>query len=545
VLRIIVLAALVCFSCAVPASAKRVALVIANANYAHTAPLKNPGADSKLVAAALRSAGFDSVEQFSDLDKAALEATLLRFGKRAETADVALIYYAGHGIEAGGENYLIPTDAKLDRDRDLDVEATRLDTVLRMGDGARMRIVILDACRNNPFLASMQRSTRSRAVGRGLAAIEPDGETLVVYAAKAGATAADGEGANSPFAAALAKRIVEPGLEIGIMFRSVRDDVLKRTNREQEPFTYGSLSGNAFYFVPAKASAGGTATQSSVVSDESLFWQGAIAANTPSGFRDYLVRYPQGQFAELARDNLARLTGPSLAVIAPLGLGATNAMVVEQSRYDNGVFPNMSRAFTANGHAMRPAGEAAENVKRFAFKPDRELRSKLRDRMLDGYGKPGSEYRKQFEALFPKNDPFRLANPFIAQHGLSFDNAADAAFALFESFRRQGTAQWQPPSPLQAEMARKQISLAMLRDPVFKTMEGKDLQTASDGMWLAAAANIHVEKEIAKQFPSDQKKFSDRVRGSIEQILGFSIATLRLTDDGYMTYVRPESPLPQ
>jgi Caspase domain len=493
----------------------------------------------------LRSAGFDSVDQVADLNKADLEAALLRFGKRAENADVALIYFAGHGIEAGGENYLIPTDAKLERDRDLDVEATRLDTALRMGEAARMRIVILDACRNNPFLASMQRSTRSRAVGRGLAAIEPDGETLVVYAAKAGATASDGDGANSPFASALANRIVEPGLEIGIMFRSVRDDVLKQTNREQEPFTYGSLSGNAFYFVPPRTAAAGTATSRPAASDESLFWQGAMAANTATGYRDYLARYPKGQFAGLAKDSLARLTPPLPSPILSPGAAASTGLVVGQSRYDNGVFPNMARAFTANGHAMRPAGEVAENVARFAFKPDRGLRSRLRDKMLDGYGKPGNAYRAQFEALYPKNEPFRLALPFVAQYGLSIDNAADAAFALFESYRRQGTAEWQPPTPLQADMARKQISLAMARDPFFKTMKGADLQAASDGMWFTAAANIYVEQGIARQSRAAQREFGDRIAGAIEQILGFSIATLRLTDDGYMTFVPKPTPTPK
>jgi uncharacterized caspase-like protein len=172
---------------------------------------------------------------------------------------VALFYYAGHGIEAGGQNYLIPTDAKLQRDRDLDIEATRLETVLQVVSSARMRLIILDACRNNPFEASMQRSIRTRAVSRGLAEIEPEGETLVVYAAKAGSTAADGDGANSPFATALATRLPQPGLEIGLLFRSVRDDVLAATGRTQEPFTYGSLSGQAFYFRAAGEDANTTA----------------------------------------------------------------------------------------------------------------------------------------------------------------------------------------------------------------------------------------------------------------------------------------------
>jgi uncharacterized caspase-like protein len=244
---------------ATPTEARRVALIIANARYANAAQLTNPLADAKLIEASLRSAGFDDVQSRTNLGKASVETELRAFGNRAEGADVALFYYAGHGIEAGGQNYLIPTDAKLLRDRDLDIEATRLETVLQVVGGARMRLIILDACRNNPFEASMQRSIRTRAVSRGLAEIEPEGETLVVYAAKAGSTAADGNGANSPFATSLAKRLLQPGLEIGLLFRSVRDDVLAATGRTQEPFTYGSLSGQAFYFRAAGEAASTTA----------------------------------------------------------------------------------------------------------------------------------------------------------------------------------------------------------------------------------------------------------------------------------------------
>jgi len=242
-----------------PAEAKRVALIIANGKYANAPQLANPVADAKLIEASLRQAGFDDIQTRNNLGKAAVETELRAFGNRAEGADVALFYYAGHGIEAGGQNYLIPTDAKLQRDRDLDIEATRLDTVLQVVNGARMRLIILDACRNNPFEASMQRSIRTRAVTRGLAQIEPEGETLVVYAAKAGSTATDGEGANSPFATSLARRLPQPGLEVGLLFRSVRDDVLAATGRTQEPFTYGSLSGKAFYFRTATGTVGTTA----------------------------------------------------------------------------------------------------------------------------------------------------------------------------------------------------------------------------------------------------------------------------------------------
>jgi uncharacterized caspase-like protein len=284
-----------------PAAAKRVALVIANSSYANTTPLKNPSADAKLIAAALGQSGFDDVQIKSNLNKTMLESELRRFGIKSEGADVALIYFAGHGIEAGGENYLIPTDAQLLRDRDLDIEATRLNTLLSITEGARMRVIILDACRNNPFMATMQRTMTRRSGGRGLAQIEPEGQILVVYAAKAGSTASDGEGENSPFAEALAKRLPEPGLEISLLFRAVRDDVLAKTGRAQEPFTYGSLSGQAFYFKP------GTQVATSSASDETLFWQGAVSANSLAAYQSYLDAYPKGRFAAIATENIKRL----------------------------------------------------------------------------------------------------------------------------------------------------------------------------------------------------------------------------------------------
>jgi hypothetical protein len=360
-----------------PASAKRVALVIANSKYATTSPLKNPPADAKLVAGALRQAGFDDVMVKTDLGKMALEGALRDFGIRSEGADVALIYYAGHGIEAGGQNYIIPVDAQLVRDRDLDVEATRLDTALLMAESARMRIIILDACRNNPFAASMQRTVASRAVGRGLGQIEPTGETLVVYAAKAGSTAADGEGANSPFAEALAKRLPQPGLEISLLFRAVRDDVLAKTGRTQEPFTYGSLSGQAFYFRPAAQVATATTTPSvaptvSAETTEVLFWQGAVSANSETAYRSYLNRYPQGLFAGLADENLKRLSRPTAPAEPRANIGRPPASVAPSGERPSPSFscaaPKLSRVERMICQSPSLATADREFGKRFSAK---------------------------------------------------------------------------------------------------------------------------------------------------------------------------------
>jgi tetratricopeptide (TPR) repeat protein len=229
----------------------RVALVIGNGGYKNVPALDNPPRDAAAVADALRKAGFQKVIVEDDLRKEKMETALREFGRVAEGADWALIYYAGHGIEMAGVNYLIPTDAKLETDRDVGFETVPLSHVMSAVEGAKkLRIVLLDACRDNPFANQMRRTAASRSIGRGLAAVEPQTGSLVVYAAKDGETALDGNGRNSPFVTALVKELAVPGVEIRKLFDLVRDDVLEATNNQQQPFTYGSVPGRQdFYFV--------------------------------------------------------------------------------------------------------------------------------------------------------------------------------------------------------------------------------------------------------------------------------------------------------
>ena len=180
-----------------------------------------------------------------------MRRALIDFGQRARAAEIAVVFFAGHGMEIGGENWLIPVDAELKTDLAADHEAVALKSIMPMlAAASKLGLVILDACRNNPFAAKMQRTVRTRAVSRGLTHIEPTGSVLVAYAARDGTTAADGTGRNSPFTAALLSHVETPGLEINFLFRNVRDDVLRATRREQEPFVYGSLSRDAIYLKP-------------------------------------------------------------------------------------------------------------------------------------------------------------------------------------------------------------------------------------------------------------------------------------------------------
>src|SRR5215216_1899081 len=225
---------------------KRVALVLGNSAYKNVAPLTNPVNDSARIAATLKEAGFDVVDSRHDLPAAETRRVLRDFADRSRDADIAVVYYAGHGIEVDGGNYLIPVDAKLERDTDVYDEALSLDRVLLAIEPAKkLRLVILDACRDNPFSKSMKRTVASRAIGQGLAKIEPASPNmLIAYSAKAGSTAADGDGKNSPFTVALSKHLTTPGLDVRRAFGYVRDEVLKSTGNRQEPFVYGSLGGD-------------------------------------------------------------------------------------------------------------------------------------------------------------------------------------------------------------------------------------------------------------------------------------------------------------
>lgn len=248
---------------------RRVALVIGNSVYPGRAPLPNAQRDAEAVSTLLKAVGFQAVRLDLDATREKLVEALRKFAEDAEQADWALVYFAGHGIEMNGTNYLVPTDARLAADRDVQFEAIPLDQVLAAVEGARkLRLVLLDACRENPFVPQMRRTPApapvaaaaesstagatiaTRTIGRGLSRVDvrSNGATLVVYAAKHGQLALDGEGRNSPFVTALIQRLATPGVELNKLFRLVRDDVMEATAGRQEPYTYGSLPGREEYF---------------------------------------------------------------------------------------------------------------------------------------------------------------------------------------------------------------------------------------------------------------------------------------------------------
>ncbi|MET4070759.1 hypothetical protein ABID58_005568 [Bradyrhizobium sp. S3.2.6] len=233
---------------AAAAEGRRVALVIGNGAYSNVPALLNPPNDASDIAAALKRLGFTvSLAANAGFDE--MRRGLIALGRDAAGADMAAVYFAGHGMEINGENWLIPVDAELKRDTDAANEAINLQSVmLQVSNTTSLGLVILDACRNNPFAARMNRSIATRAATMsGLGRIEPVGNVLVAYAARDGTTALDGDARNSPFAAALLRNIELPGVEVTFMFRNVRDDVMEATRNAQQPFVYGSLSRQAIY----------------------------------------------------------------------------------------------------------------------------------------------------------------------------------------------------------------------------------------------------------------------------------------------------------
>ncbi|MFL5069490.1 MAG: caspase family protein [Xanthobacteraceae bacterium] len=232
---------------------KRVALVIGNGVYQNVPKLANPIKDAASLADMFRNAGFDWVKLREDVSNLEFKRALREFMDAAQDADIAVVYYAGHGIQVRDMNYMIPVDAKLATEVDAEDEAVSLERIMMALEPAkRLRLVILDACRDNPFARTMKRRVATRAIGGGLAMMEPmSSDTLIAYAAKAGSIAEDGGGENSPFAAALVKHLSVPGLDIRLAFGRVRDDVLKRSRTRQEPFIYGSLGGESISLVPA------------------------------------------------------------------------------------------------------------------------------------------------------------------------------------------------------------------------------------------------------------------------------------------------------
>lgn len=304
---------------------KRVALVIGNSAYENVSRLANPKNDAADMSVALTDIGFD-VTKIEDADFAEMRKALRQFSKKARSARIALVYFAGHGMEVDRQNYLIPTDAVLASDQDIEYEAISIDLLNRSVSGASgLSMILLDACRNNPFASKMKTENSTRSIGRGLAPVEPNIGSLISYAAREGTTADDGDGRNSPYTKALLNHIKEPGVDVRRIFDKVRDSVMEETGGVQQPFVYSSLPGRDVLLTPPANNTNVTPNSNTAapINNAALeleYWNSVKDSGSVELLNSYIEQYPTGSFAAIAKFRIKNLENATqtAAVVAPI-----------------------------------------------------------------------------------------------------------------------------------------------------------------------------------------------------------------------------------
>ena len=365
---------------------KRVAFVVGNGAYKNVAALPNPPIDAKAMAGVLRNVGFDVVEG-TNLTRDAMTERLLEFGKKAQGADVAVFFYSGHGIAINNTNYLLPVDADIKSEMDVRLGAAiNIDLTLdqTMSD-AKVKLVFLDACRDNPFAAKIKSNatTRSVSVQSGLAEMNSGEGTLIAFATGPGQTALDGQGGgNSPFTRALIDNITQPGIEIQQAMTKVRAEVNEQTNKGQLPWGHTNLIGSVYLNptpAPAAAAAAASAAPVAVASTsgnadvELEFWRSIKDSNKAEELNAYLSSYPNGQFKSLALARIASLGDPAaannpqtrnLTSVDPATFNSESNQVTEdQIGLDKGQRRDVQRRLNGLGFDTKVTGKFDESTR--------------------------------------------------------------------------------------------------------------------------------------------------------------------------------------
>ena len=382
---VVVFLSLVCilFSADSARADRRVAFVVGNGAYKNVQALPNPPIDAKSMAGVLRNVGFEVVEG-TNLTRDKMTERLLEFGKKAQGADVALFFYAGHGIAISGTNYLLPIDADIKSEMDVKLGAAiNIDLTLdqTMSD-AKVKLVFLDACRDNPFAAKIKSNSATRSVNvqSGLAEMKSGEGTLIAFATGPGQTALDGqEGTNSPFTRALMANIAKPGVEIQQAMTQVRAQVNEETNKGQLPWGHTNLIGSVYLNgappagapVAVAANAPVAAATSGGSDVELEFWRSIKESNKPEELNAYLTNYPNGQFKSLALARIASLQdGPSTTTrnlttgIDPATFKEeANQVTEDQIGLDKGQRRDVQRRLTGLGFDTKVNGKFDDNTR--------------------------------------------------------------------------------------------------------------------------------------------------------------------------------------
>jgi uncharacterized caspase-like protein len=390
---------------------RRVAFVVGNGAYKNVAQLPNPPIDAKAMAGVLRNVGFEVVEG-TNLTRDKMTERLLEFGKKAQGADVAVFFYAGHGIAISGSNYLLPVDADIKSEMDVKLGAAiNIDLTLdqTMSD-AKVKLVFLDACRDNPFAAKIKSNsaTRSVSVQSGLAEMKSGEGTLIAFATGPGQTAMDGqEGTNSPFTRALIAHITTPGVEIQQAMTEVRAQVNEETNKGQLPWGHTNLIGSVYLNPAAKPPAGAAAPSSSTPAAvastsggtdvELEFWRSVKESNKPEELNAYLTNYPNGQFKSLALARIASLENGPSTTTRNLTTGIDPATFTEEANQttedqiglEKGQRRDVQRRLTGLGFDTKVTGKFDETTRAVI----------MRWQAARGYPKSGFLNKLQHKAL--------------------------------------------------------------------------------------------------------------------------------------------------
>ena len=495
-------------------AAKRVALVVGNGAYAHAPKLANPVSDATAVGLALERLGF-SVTRVENAGYDTLRRRLRDFGRASRGAEVAVAFYAGHGIEVGGRNYLVPVDAALANDGDTEFEAVGLDLVMRSVEGAsRFGLVILDACRENPFVSRMERAGPTRAVGRGLARVEPTGVTLVAYAAAAGRTAADGSGRHSPYTAALLEHIAEPGLHVGQMFDKVRESVESSTGGEQKPVYYGALPSAGAYLSPSPPGGGVPAAvpdgespdrlSAARMDAERAFWESADQGGTAADYEAYLDRYPSGAYARLAHNRLARLgDGGAISPSAPVPSGSDHAALESDLGLDRAARVLLQSGLGSLGFDVGPADGAVGPRTRRAISSWQsakgyEATSYLTGEQAEALIAAGREARDRAEREAAEREEHagrdRDDAAFAAARRSDTASAYEVYLSLYPSGAHVSEAERLRAAREAADREREDRAARARDDAAFARARQADTVSAYDGYLSAYRSGAHVSE---------------------------------------------------
>jgi uncharacterized caspase-like protein len=437
-----------------PADAeRRVALVVGNGTYQHTSTLPNASIDAKAMAALLRNVGFDVTEGV-DLKREGMMARLSEFATKTQGADVALLYYSGHGIAVDGKNYMVPVDTELNSELDVKLGAAiDIDVAVdQIMAGARVKLVFLDACRDNPFTNKIRAAARTRSVTilSGLAEMKPNEGTLIAFAAGPGQTALDGKpGENSPFTRALLNHVAEPGVEIRQALTEVRAQVSRETNKGQLPWENTNLTG--FFYVNQQGTTAATAAsigapaavpfeaRSNAWNEVELeFWRSVRTSDQAQEYSAYLARFPNGNFVSIARVRLAALQTNLQSINPALPTRETE----EQLRLDQLKRSQIQRRLWTLGYFDGAADGTFNDNTRRAIERWQTARRYLRS---------GYFNKLQYEALLAERLPFvRSAAPAIPRQPAAQPQpipARSAAAATIPALSAAGCKTWWlPPS---------------------------------------------------------------------------------------------------